>query len=189
MATRNGILGMGVALMFCASGMGAELLPAKNPERVEISANRMRMTRVAGGDFDDRLQKVQIEVVARNLDYNRPANGLTLHYWVLAESLVDHKEILVIDRGAVPVDLTSTPEGREIRKKGELVALKWDDTGAIFGQRYRGWILILVNARNEVVAVKSNQPNWQSAFQRAMDLKKGSWCGLDLKPLKGSPKN
>lgn len=85
---------IGVALLFCASGIGAELASAKNPEQVEISANRMRLTRVAGGDFDDRLQKVQIEVIAKNLDYNRPANGLTLHYWVLAESLVNRKEIL-----------------------------------------------------------------------------------------------
>jgi len=187
MKVKLGVFVTGATMLISAMDLKAELAMAKKPESVEISANRMRYTRVAGGDFDDREQKVQIEIVAKNLDFNRPVNGLTLHYWVVAESLVDHKAMLVIDRGSVPINLTSEPGGREIRQKGELVTLRWDDTGAIFGQRYRGWILILLNAQDEVVAVKSNQPNWQMDFQRAMDLKKGSWCDRNLKPLPKPP--
>ncbi len=169
------VLGMETAL--------GDLPRAKNPPRVEISANRMRFTKVAGGDWDDRTQKVQIEVIARNLDYNHPVKGLKLHYWVLAESLVDRKALKVIDAGALDVDLTSTPDGREIRHKGDLVTLRWDDTNAVFGERYKAWILVLVNDQQEVVAVKANFPALQTNFQRAFELRKGSWCSYDLKPV------
>jgi hypothetical protein len=164
----------------------AELPMAKNPPRVEIGASRTRFTKVAGGDWDDRLQKVQIEVIAKNLDFNHPANGLKLHYWVLAESLVDRKTLKVIDNGVVDVNLTSDASGREMRQKGEMVTLQWDDTGAIFGERYKGWVIVLVNDKQEVVAVKANVPSWQQNFQRAFELRTGAWCGLDLKPAKGA---
>ncbi len=155
---------------------------SKNPPKVEINANRMRLTKVAGGDYDDRQQRVQLEVIARNLDFNKAAEGLTLRYWVLAESLLDKRRLLVIDSGELPVSLTKTPEGREIRHKGELVTLAWDDTGVIFGQRYKGFILVLTNAQDEVAVVKANQPSWQKNYEGALALRKGSWCDMDLKP-------
>jgi hypothetical protein len=162
----------------------AEMPRAKNPPRVGLDANRMRFTKVAGGDWDDRTQKVQLEVTVENLDFNRPVSGLTLHYWALAESLVDKKAFLVIDRGEFAVDLTNKPDGREITQKGALVTLKWDDTGAIFGERYKGYVLVLTNAQNEAVAVKANQPGWQRGFEGAFQLKRGAWCGLELQPAK-----
>jgi hypothetical protein len=110
-----------------------------------------------------------------------------LHYWVFAESLVDRKDWLVIDSGSVDVNLTDKPEGRELVHKGELVTLKWDDTDAVFGQRYKAWLLVLTNAKQEVEAVKSNVPSAQTAFQRALALHNGSWCDTGLQPTKGPP--
>jgi hypothetical protein len=89
----------------------------------------------------------------------------------------------VIDAGSFPVSLDNSAEGREIRHKGEEVTLEWDDTGDIFGVRYKGYVLVLLNAQNEIAAVKANQPSWQTDYENALSLQKGSWCGLDLKPV------
>lgn len=161
---------------------------AKNPPKVSIDATRSRSTKIAGGDWDDKLQKVQLDIVVKNLDLNKSVEGLTVYYWTLAQSLVDKKAYLVVDAGTFDVSLNGSAEGREIRHQCEEITLKWDDTDAVFGQRYKGYVLALVNAQKEVVAVKSNFPSWQTAFERAFDLKKKSWCGMDLKPLSAPPR-
>ena len=182
------VLGLGIAIWWVfAPGLEAaesKMPLAKNPPKVAIDANRARFTKVTGGDFDDRTQKVQLEVVVRNLNLNVPSiEGLTLHYWALAQSVVDRKACLVIDAGSVEVKLDNTLEGREMRHKGEEVSLMLDNTGVSqFGQSYKGFLLVLLNDRKEVVAVKSNQPSWQTYFERAFALSKGAWCDLNLKP-------
>ena len=166
----------------------AGMAKAKNPPKVAIDANRSRSTKIAGGDWDDKLQKVQLEISVKNLDLNKSVEGLTLYYWTLAQSLVDKKAYLVIDAGTFDVNLNGSTEGREIHHQCEEITLKWDDTYAVFGQRYKGYVIVLVNAQKEVVAVKANLPTWQTAFERAFELEKKSWCGMDLKPLSGAPK-
>jgi hypothetical protein len=178
--------GLGLLLVLAAmhTGLQAAMPLAKNPPKVFIDANRTRFTKVAGGDWDDRQQKVQLEVIVRNLDLNKKSvDGLTMYYWAMAQSLLDKRSYKVIDSGSFEVKLDNSAEGREIHHKGEMLTLEWDDTGAIFGVRYKGYVIVLVNAQREVIAVKANQPQWQTNFERAFNLHTGSWCGLDLAPV------
>ncbi len=183
------VLVFGLAAGLCVSLARAEepKLPlAKNPPRVAIDANRMRFTKTTGGDgFDDKIQKVQLEVIVKNLDLNaKSIAGLTLDFWALAQSVTDRKACKVIDRGTFDVTLDNTATGREVRSKGQEVTLELDDTGsAKYGYTYKGYVLVLLNAQREVVAVKANQPIWQTNFQRAFALKTGSMCDMSLNPL------
>lgn len=173
-------------LVFCGARVDAlaeaKMPLAKNPPKIFLDANRKRFTKTEGGDFDDKKQKVQLEITVRNLDLNGKVNGLTLHYWALAQSAEDRRVYKVIDAGEFPVSLDNTAEGREIQHKGEEVVLQYDDTGyAKFGVAYKGCLLVVLNAEKEVVAVKASQPAWQTNFERAFDLRKGSWCDGTLK--------
>jgi len=171
------------SLIFLSAGASPAALPvAKNPPKVQIDANRMKQTRIAGGDWDDRTEKVQLEITATNLDLNHPADGLVLHYWVLSESQVDHRVMKVIDAGQFDVNLTAKPEGRQTRHETSMVQTMWDNTDAVFGVRYKGWILVLTNAQNEVVAVKTCQSAWQSNLERLFALNKDAWCDREMKP-------
>ena len=172
-----------LSLVVAASDALAAPMPqAKNPPKVFIDANRSRQTKVAGGDWDDRTQKVQIEIVVRNIDLNKKVDGLVLHYWTISQSMADRKVFKVLERGSFDVNLDGSPGGREVRHSGEQITLQWDDTGAKFGTAYKGYLLVLLNAANEVVSVKSNIPSWQTAFAKAFDLNKDAWCTLDFKP-------
>jgi hypothetical protein len=160
----------------------AAMTVAKNPPRVELNAIQVRNTRIAGGDWDDRTEKIQLEITATNLDLNHPAEGLVLHYWILSESQVDHRTLKVVDAGQFDVNLTAKPEGRQLRQQTPLIQEMWDNTDAVFGARYKGWLLVLTNANNELVAVKSCQPAWQSHVEEFFALKKGAWCDRNMKP-------
>jgi hypothetical protein len=163
----------------------AKMPMAKNPPQVLIDAARMKSTRTTGGDFDDKTQIVQLEVVAKNGNLNvKSIKDLTLYYWAFAQLVEDRKAYSVIDAGSVPVDLDNTQEGREVRAKGTEVTLKLDNTGiAKFGKLYKGFLLVLTNDKKEIVAVKASLPAWQTNFARAFDLKGGSTCDMTLKPL------
>lgn len=176
-----------VWLLSLLIGVSHATMPmAKNPPKVQIDANRVKQTRIAGGDWDDRTEKVQLEITATNLDLNHPADGLVLHYWVLSESQVDHRVMKVIDAGQFDVNLTARPEGRQLRHETPMIQTMWDNTDAVFGVRYKGWILVLTNAQNEIVAVKTCQPAWQSDLERLFALKKDAWCDREMKPV-GEP--
>lgn len=171
----------GMAL-FASTLVASDLPRAKNAPKIQVDGTRSRNTKVAGGDWDDRLQKVQFSAVVRNLELNKPAEGLKLQWWALAESLVDRKKLLVIDSGAADVSLSNKPDGREMRSEGREVVLKWDDTGSIFGERYKGFIAIVTTADGELVAAKTSFPNWDRALSRALAMKTGSWVDRDLNP-------
>lgn len=171
----------GLAL-FATSLVAGDLPRARNAPKILVDGARSRNTKVAGGDWDDRLQKVHFSAVVRNLELNKPAEGLKLQWWALAESLKDRKRLLVIDSGSADVNLTNKPDGREMRSEGREVTLKWDDTGAIFGERYKGFIVIVTNADGELVAAKTSFPNWDRALPKALAMKTGSWVDRDLNP-------
>lgn len=155
---------------------------AKNPPRVEVNASRLKNTRIKGGDWDDRLEKVQLEMTARNLDLNRPAGDLRLHYWILAESQIDTDKLQVIDAGKLDLTLTSDSVGRQYSHVTSPVTLRWDNTNAVFGERYKGWIVALTNPQDELIQVKSSLPAWQARIARLFTLGKGTWCTRDLTP-------
>jgi hypothetical protein len=165
-------------------GIAGTMPLAKNPPKIQMEASRSRRTTIEGGDYDDKLQKVQLEIVVKNLDLNKKVEGMTVHFWAFGQSQLDRKAYKVIDAGEFPIALDGTPEGREVRHQCEEIKLAWDNTDVKFGQAYKGYLLVMTNAQNEVVAVKSNVQSWQAGFEKAFELKKGSWCGLDFKPTK-----
>lgn len=121
-------------------------------------------------------------MTARNLDLNRPAGHLRLHYWVLAESQIDNDALLVVDAGTLDLTLTSDSVGRQFSHVTRPVTLRWDNTQAVFGERYKGWIVALTNPQDELIQAKSSLPAWQSRIARAFALRKGAWCTPDLAP-------
>ncbi len=160
----------------------ATMAVAKNPPKVQIDANRMKQTRIAGGDWTTAPRRSSSRSPRRISISITPSIGLVLHYWVLSESQVDHRVMKVIDAGQFDVNLTAKPEGRQLRHETPMIQTMWDNTDAVFGVRYKGWILVLTNAQNEVVAVKTCQPAWQSNLERLFALKKDAWCDREMKP-------
>ncbi|MGH8047023.1 MAG: hypothetical protein ACREKL_07230 [Chthoniobacterales bacterium] len=179
-----------VALALGIDAVAGTMPMAKNPPKLLLDATRSRSTKTEGGDFDDKTQIVQLNYVVKNGDLNaKSVEGLTLHYWAIAQSAADRKAYEVIEAGSAPVKLDNTQQGREMRVEGEPVKLMLDNTGvARFGAAYKGFLMVVVNAQNEVVAVKGTMPSWQTNLERAFALKKNAWCGLDLKPI-ATPKD
>jgi hypothetical protein len=182
------IVGLGMAFLGSAAlwaGAAETKMPlAKNPPKVFLDATRLRSTKTEGGDFDDKMQKVQLDILVRNLSLKpEKLEPLTLHYWALGQSAANRKAYKVIDAGTVEVALDGTLTGREFHHQGDEATLQYDDTGvARFGVAYKGYLLVLLNAQKEVVAVKANQSAWQTNFEEAFNLKKNAWCDLNFKP-------
>jgi hypothetical protein len=167
-----------------AAGSGAELTLAKEQARVEIAVQRSRSSRVKGGDWDDKLDKVSVEVKVRTMDLNRPIEGLVARYWVFAKAINDPKAFKVILQGDFPVNLTSAPAGREAIHQSKEATLRWDNTQITFGERYEGWLVVVLNAEGEVVASRSSKPSWEQNVAKAGNLKAGKYYTSNLDSTK-----
>jgi hypothetical protein len=121
--------------------------------RITVSAMRGKSTKIEGGDFDDKRDRITFTIRFRNADPNRPCPGLRVEFYVFGQSLVNVKAVKLLQKYDKALDLApledmefDTPE----------VVTDWDNTGAIFGAKYKGWYLFVMNADGEVVLEKNS---------------------------------
>jgi len=176
-----GCLALGLAAFSGFAGMTM----AKNPPKLILDATRSKSTKTEGGDFDDKTQIVQLDYRVTNGSLNAAVpDGLTLHYWAIGQSAADRKAYQAIDAGTAPIKLDTTSQARQMHVEGERVKLMLDNTGvARFGVGYKGYLMVVVNAQNEVVAVKATLPSWQTNLEKAFGIKKGDWFDINMKSI------
>lgn len=182
------ILGLALGLM-AAPARAAEPKFASNPPSLDLKVDRSRSLRVKGGDWDDKMDRVQMIISIRNKSLNSEVKGLTAHFWLIARSAVDRKVYKIAQTEEFPVDLTSTRPGRELEHETEEIVFKFDRTDAVFGESYHGWILVLENAKDEVVAVKASSPMYEKKLEKVFALKDGDWIDQNFEPATEPSRN
>ncbi len=162
----------------------AEMPMAKNPPRLDVSVIRERSTKVEGGDWDDRSERVKMGIKVTNKELNASVEGLTAYFWVVARSAVDRKCYKIVQREEFPIALSNARDGRVLEHETKEIELRYDRTDAVFGESYHGWLLVITNDNGEIVWVKSTVPAFEKAVDTAMNLKTGAWVDSYLAPAK-----
>lgn len=155
---------------------------ASNPPSLDLDVDRNRSLRTKGGDWDDKMDVVQMKISIRNKSLNSDVEALTAHFWLIARSAVDRKVYKIAQVEEFPVALTSTRPGRVLEHETKGIVLKFDRTGAIFGESYHGWVLVLKNADGEVVSVKSSSSVYEQKLEKVFPLKEGDWIDQNFEP-------
>lgn len=120
--------------------------------RIAVSVDRAKKTRVEGGDWDDKRDRITVTIKLANADPNRPFPGLNLEFYLFGQSVVNQKGLKLLQKFEKSFAIEPL---QEIKFVTPEVTVEWDDTNAIFGSKYKGWYLFVRGANGEVLAEKN----------------------------------
>jgi len=146
---------------------------------LEGQVERSRTMRIEGGDRDDKTEKVSFDIKLTNKNWKEPVGGLTGIFYVFGESVHDRKAFKLVQKENFDVEIeargtfeTSTP----------VVEMKYDTTGASFGEKYRGWVLMLENEDGETVYENTSSVFMKETAHLAT-LEVGEYCDKEGKKV------
>lgn len=121
--------------------------PTEKP-RLDCTVARSKSVRIKGGDWDDKTEKVSFDIAVFNNSLSKPVESLRAMFFVIGEDASDRKKFKLLQKEEFSFSL-------EPRAKHEAttpeIELKWDDTGAIFGDKYKGWVLQIYDPTDEIL--------------------------------------
>lgn len=166
-----------LVLLACAQPWG--LSAADEKPDLECQIERSRKMRVEGGDHDDKTEKVSFDIKLTNKNWKDPVEGLTGVFYVFGESVHDRKAFKLVQKESFDVEMeprgtfeTSTP----------VAEMKYDTTFASFGEKYRGWVLMLENGDGETVYENASSV-FMKETARLAKLDVGDYCDKDGKKV------
>ena len=126
-----------------------ETLKAADKPSLTCTADRSRSVRIKGGDWDDKTEKIQFDLSIRNNSLSKPTGELSASFFVIGEDAGERKKYKLLQKEEI--DFSLEARGTHTATTPEI-KLKWDNTDAIFGEKYRGWVMLVKDDTGEVVS-------------------------------------
>jgi hypothetical protein len=166
-------------LLFLACLQPWSLSASDQKPDLECQIERSRKMRIEGGDHDDKTEKVSFDIKLTNRNWKEPVGGLTGIFYVFGESVHDRKAFKLVQKESFDVEIeprgtfeTSTP----------VAEMKYDTTFASFGEKYRGWVLMVENEDGETVYENASSV-FMKETARLAKLEVGDYCDREGKKL------
>ncbi len=147
--------------------------------RVTVDVARNKASRIEGGDFDDKKDRISFRIKMRNGDPNRSFEGLKFELLVFGQSMREKKAFKLFQR--VSESFSLQPLQEYVFDSPEIISM-WDDTGAIFGEKYKGWYLLVRGPGDEILMSKSVVAFLENTADLS-GLKEGGYYDRKLKPV------
>ncbi len=151
-------------------------------QRVTVEALRSKKTRIEGGDFDDKKDRIAFTLKFANGDTRTAFNDTKGEFYVFAESIVNKKTFQLL--GVEKFDLSLAPRSSQSVSTEEWET-QWDMTGVRFGTKYDSWALVVRDASGAVIFKKASTPSWLPVADKLKTLSAGSFYNRDLKAVNG----
>jgi hypothetical protein len=170
---------LGFVFLFTASELRAQATSPPTPfeQRVAVQAERKRSLRTAGGDFDDKRDQLTFSVKLTNNDAKQSFAHCKAAFYVFAQSIVDRRAYKLL--GVDKVDFSLAPRGVHAFSTKEVVS-QYDTTGARFGARYDGWMLVVRDDMDNIVMKKGSTPTWMPVADRLHTVTVGKFYDKTL---------
>jgi hypothetical protein len=152
----------------------------KFDQRVQLDVTRAKKTRIEGGDFDDKIDRVVLKVVFTNTDTATSYNDCKAEVYVWAEHIVNRKAYKLLGKEQFTFSLP--PREAHTFTTAE-VQTAWDKTQARFGAKYDGWVVVVRDESGAVLMKKSTSPMWLQIVEKLGELQVGKSYDRDLKPV------
>lgn len=123
------------------------------PPRVTATVEQSQKVKIEGGDFDDKLQRIAFDITITNQSLSQPCEGLSLEFYMVGQAVTQPSRLTLLQREKR--DFSLEPRGVFTTQTPE-VQLKWDTTGAAFGDKYRGWVLRVFDNEGKQVLKQSS---------------------------------
>lgn len=169
------------ALLLLATGPVFAVFGPDFERNVKVNVIRAKNTRVEGGDFDDKKERISMRIQLKNRDLNNAYTGYSGKILVFSRSQKNNDIYKVVLLEEFPI---SVEPRSEIEIETKEVVEGWDDTGAIWGYRYRGWVLKISGPDGETVAVKSSSPRFEGILDHEGKVHEGTHVDKDMRVVK-----
>lgn len=170
------------ALLAVLAFAAASPAPAHAGDKPSLTctADRSRSVRIKGGDWDDKTEKIQFDLSIRNNSMSKPTGELNATFFVIGEDAGERNKFKLLQKENIDFSL----EGRGSHQiTTPEIKLKWDNTGAIFGERYRGWVLQVRDDSGDIVSEASSSSFLRSTAYLA-DMDVGDYLDKSGEPQK-----
>ena len=152
-------------------------------QRVKVEALRRRSNKIAGGDWDDKTDRIAFAVKFANLDTVSGFSDCKAEFYIFAQHILNPKAFLLLLKENFSFSLPAL--GTHQFSTGEAVT-KYDTTGARFGAKYEGWVLVVRDKSDKILMTKASPPSWLPVADKLKTLTVDSSYGHDLKPMNSS---
>lgn len=150
---------------------------------ISIDVSRIKATRVGGGDYDDKTEKLSFKIKMRNGSTRIAFGSLKVEFFLFGICQEDRKSLKLMQRTAQTVSLEPL---KEFEYTTPEVVSMWDNTDAVFGDKYKGWCLLIYSPSGELMMEKT-----VSAFVRNTNrlpgLSEGQYYDNELNPTVVKP--
>jgi len=167
-----------VAVLSIAPALRAD--PGNKPD-LTCTADRSRSIRIKGGDWDDKTEKIQFDIAIRNNSMRKPTDQLNATFFVIGEDAGERNNFKLLQKEDLSFSLEAS--GTHEATTPQLT-LKWDNTGAIFGEKYRGWVLQVRDDAGEIVSEAASASFLRSTAHLA-DMDVGDYLEKSGEPKDG----
>ena len=150
--------------------------------RVAMDVVRQKRSRIEGGDFDDKKDRISLKVKISNTD-TTSAEGLKGQICVLGESILDRRAVKMLAKQEFTFSLPARGSHELLTDEVETA---YDTTGARFGYRYEGWLLRIHDSAGNLVAEKSTSPSLIKQASKVTDMAVGSSFDRNTMAVKAS---
>ncbi len=154
-------------------------VPATFEQRVKVEALRTRSNKIAGGDWDDKTDRIAFTVKCVNSDTVLGFSDCTAEFYIFAQNILNPKSFMLLLKESFTFSLP--PLGAHEFSTGEAVT-RYDPNGARFGAKYEGWALVIRDKSDKIIMTKASPPAWLPVADKLKTLTVKSSYGHDLKP-------
>ena len=151
-------------------------------QRVRVEVLRDKKTRIQGGDFDDKTDRISFTLKLLNTDTRAAFEGCQGEFYVFAQSILNRKAYQLL--GSERFEFSLPPRGTHSFTSSEVVT-RWDSTDARFGAKYDAWVLVVRDKEDKVICKKSSSPGWLPVAERMNSLSANAFYDRTLNPIKG----
>lgn len=178
------LLALALLVGLCGSLSAADATFSKSIflSRVTTDVSRVKSSKVEGGDFDDMRDRIAFKLKFRNSDPNKGFDGLKYEMFIFGQSMVNRKAYKLLQRSSGSFSLAAL---QTFEAETKEIVTEWDDTGAIFGEKYKGWYLLLYGPDGSLILEKSVS-SFFSNTSPLTSLTEGSYYDKDLKKIEMS---
>jgi hypothetical protein len=140
-------------------------LPFERGVRIEVVA--AKPAKIKGGDYDDKVQSIELRLKFTNQDTRQSYDGYSATVSVIGQSARerDVRKVLLQEK----IDLPLTPR-KVAEHTCKTVTTRFDKTDAVFGFWYDGWVIVVKDKSGKIVQVKSTAPTLEKLPEKVDKL-------------------
>jgi hypothetical protein len=166
-----------------AATVAARPIPFK--DRVKLEMVRQRRTRVEGGDYDDKLERIQFRLKLSNSDPKMAYASLKGRIWVFTQDIINTSIYRLVL--AETFDTSLAPR-QSFEHSTEEATSRYDDhLYAKGGFKYAGWVVVIYQDGKPVMQ-EASSPGWEKPeLLQALDgLRPQQTVDRNFKPRKNT---